>query len=178
MAAPVHFPILSYQIRAQNHERKNTSAKSRGQNHERKSTSAKIRAQFYEHKTRNSIFWQFRGNYMLGNSWKLYAGKFLEIYAGKFLETICWKIRVDAGCFLKGVIMAQCWCIILRFQGSGTRGSVEHPSSADLSRIMHSEASEVIGSVEQGMGIWNPSGSSVRTSWWASATASKWIRRL
>ena len=36
---------------------------------------------------------------MLGSSWKLYAGK--------FLETICWKIRVDTGCFLKGVIMAQ-----------------------------------------------------------------------
>ena len=57
---------------------------------------------------------------MLGNSWKLYAGK--------FLETMCWKFRVDAGCFLKGVIMAQCYGTILQFQGSGTRGSVEHPS--------------------------------------------------
>ena len=47
--------------------------------------------------------------------------------------------------------MAQCYGIILRFQGSGTRGSVEHPSSADLSRTKHSKASKVIGSVKQGM---------------------------
>ena len=70
---------------------------------------------------------------MLGNSWKLYAGK--------FLETICWKIRVDAGCFLKGVIMAQCYGIILRFQGNGTWSSVEHPGSEDLSGTKRSEAS-------------------------------------
>ena len=81
MAAPSHFPHImvpdtSTKSRAQKYERKNTSAKSRGQNHERKRTSAKIRAQFYEHKTRNSIFWQFLENYMLGNSWKPYAGKF------------------------------------------------------------------------------------------------------
>ena len=69
--------------------------------------------------------------------------------------------------------MAQCYGIILRFQGNGTRGSVEHPGSVDLSRTMRSEASEVIGSVEQGVGMRNPSGSSVRGSWWASATASK-----
>ena len=62
------------------------------------------------------------------------------------------EIRVDAGCFLKRVIMAQCYGIILRFQGNGSRGSVEHPGSADLSRTMRSEASEVIGNVKQGMG--------------------------
>ena len=78
-----------------------------------------------------SNFWKlyvgnFFGNYMLGNFWKLYAGNFLELYAEKcfgnymlenFLEAICWKIRVDAGGFLKGVIMAQCYGIILRFTG-------------------------------------------------------------
>ena len=148
MAAPSHFPHIMVP---------DTSTKSRAQKYERKNTSAILRAQ-------NSKF------YILAISWKLYAGK--------FLETICWKIWVDAGCFLKGVIMAQCYGIILRFQGSGTRGSVEHPSSADLSRMMCSEVSEVIGSVEQGMGIRNPSGSSVRTSCWASTAASKWIRRL
>ena len=102
---------------------------------------------------------------MLGNSWKLYAGK--------FLETICWKIRMDVGCFLKGVIMAQCYGIILQFRGNGTRGSVEHPGSADLSRTMCSEASEVIESVDEGMEMRSPSGSIVRGSWWKSAAASK-----
>ena len=72
-----------------------------------------------------------------------------------------------------GVIMAQCYGIILWSQGNGTRGSVEHPSSADLSRMMRSEAREVIGSVKQGMGMRNPSGSSVHGSWWASAAALK-----
>ena len=47
-----------------------------------------------------------------------------------------------------GVIMAQCYGIMLQFQGSWTRGSAEHPGSADLSRMMQSEASEVIGSVQ------------------------------
>ena len=56
--------------------------------------------------------------------------------------------------------MAQYYGIILRFQGNGTRGSVEHPSSADLSRTMQSEASKVIGSVEQGIGMLNPAGTS------------------
>ena len=49
--------------------------------------------------------------------------------------------------------MAQCYGITLQFQGSGTRGSVEHPGSADLSRTKRSKASEVIGSVERGMGM-------------------------
>ena len=40
-----------------------------------------------------------------------------------------------------GVIMAQCYGIILRFQGSGTWSSVEHPGSADLSRTNRSEGS-------------------------------------
>ena len=111
-------------------------AKSRAQN-----SSAILR-------TQNSEF------YILEISWKLYGGK--------FLETICWKIRVNAGCFLKGSIMTQCHGIILWFQGNGTRGSVEHSGSADLSGTMRSE---VIGSVEQGMGMENPSGSSVRGSW-------------
>ena len=84
---------------------------------------------------------------MLGNFRKLYAGKFLETICweifwnymlGDFLETICWEIfwklyadnllidtmfweiRVEAGGFLMGVIMAQCYCITLRFQGNGT----------------------------------------------------------
>ena len=52
-----------------------------------------------------------------------------------------------------GVIMAQCYGIILRFQGNGTMGSVEHPRSTDLSRMKCSEASKVIGSDKQGMGV-------------------------
>ena len=71
------------------------------------------------------------------------------------METMCWEIRVDAGGFLKGVIMAQCYGITLQFQGNGTRRSVEHPGSANLCRTKRSEASEVIGSVEQGMGMRN-----------------------
>ena len=88
---------------------------------------------------------KFLGNYMMGN--------FLDLYAGKFLETICWESfwKLYAGNFLmetmclgnSGVIMAQCYGIILRFQGNGTRGSVEHSGSADLSRTKQSEASKV-----------------------------------
>ena len=48
-----------------------------------------------------------------------------------------------------GVIMAQYYSIILRFQGSGTRGPVDHPGSTELSRMMRSE---IIRSVEQGDG--------------------------
>ena len=41
----------------------------------------------------------------------------LGLYAGNLpMETICWKIRIDAGDFLKGVIMAQCHGIILWFK--------------------------------------------------------------
>ena len=73
---------------------------------------------------------------------------------GNFLETICWQ-PPDGNHVLgnSGVIMAQCYGITLRFQGNGTWGSVEHPGSTDLSRTMRSEASEVIGSVKQGMGM-------------------------
>ena len=58
-----------------------------------------------------------------------------------------------------GVIMAQCYGIILQFQDNGTWGSVEHPGSAALSRTMRFkqkallEASEVIGNVKQGQGM-------------------------
>ena len=41
----------------------------------------------------------------------------LGLYAGNLpMETICWEIRVDAGGFLKGVIVAPCYGIILRFK--------------------------------------------------------------
>ena len=49
------------------------------------------------------------------------------------METICWKIRVDAGGSWKGVIMAQCYGIILRFKAMAPGAQVEHPGSADLS---------------------------------------------
>ena len=121
-------------------------AKIRAQNHERNFTSAKLEI---------LIFWKFLGNYMLGKSWKLYAGKF------------GWMPAV----FLKGVIMAQCHGITLRFQGNGTRSSVEHPGGADLSRT---KRSKVIGSVEQGDGdakpIMEPMGALQR---WVSTAASK-----
>ena len=69
------------------------------------------------------------------------------------METICWE-PPDGNHVLgnSGVIMAQWYGIILQFQGNGTRGSVEHPGSADLSRMKRSKASEVIGSVELGDG--------------------------
>ena len=55
-----------------------------------------------------------------------------------------------------GVIIAQCYSIILQFQGNGTWSSVEHPGSADLSRTKRSEAREVIGRVSMEMGMLNP----------------------
>ena len=84
------------------------------------------------------------GNYMLAN----------------FLETICWQILgnymlANSGGYqqlLMGVIMAQCYDIILRFQGNDTWSSAEHPGSADLSRMKRSEAREV----GRGMGMLNP----------------------
>ena len=68
------------------------------------------------------------------------------------MKSMCWEIWVDTGGFLMGVIMAQCYGIILRFQGNGSWSSVEHLGSTDLSRMMRSEVSKVIGSVEQGDG--------------------------
>ena len=55
------------------------------------------------------------------------------------METICWKIRVDAGGFFKGVIMAQCYSIILQFKAMAPGAQVEHPGSADHSRMMRSK---------------------------------------
>ena len=74
-----------------------------------------------------TICWKFLGNYMLGN----------------FLGTICWEILGNYMLghsggyqqFLIGVIMAQCYGITLQFQGNGARSSVQHPNSADLSRM-------------------------------------------
>ena len=139
------FEKSNARIQAQNHESKNTSAKSRVQN-----SKFYMLGNFLE-----TICWEI--------SWKPYAGKFLEnicwemfwkLHAGNLLmKTMCWEIRVDAGSFLKGVIMAQCYGITLQFQGNGTRSSVLHPGSADLSRMKRSEVREVIGSVEQGMGM-------------------------
>ena len=61
-------------------------------------------------------------SYMLGNFLETICWEFfLKLYAGNLLmETMCWEIRVDAGGFLMGVIMAQCYAITLRFQGNGT----------------------------------------------------------
>ena len=82
-----------------------------------------------------------------------------------FLETISWEIfwKLYAGNLLmetvlgnSGVIMAQCYDIILRFQGNGIWHSVEHPSNADLSRTKRSEVREVIGKESRGMGMLNP----------------------
>ena len=66
---------------------------------------------------------------MLGNFSKLYAGKFFgnymleklwDLYDGNLLmETFRWKIWVDTSGFLRWVIMAQCYGIILWFQGNG-----------------------------------------------------------
>ena len=51
--------------------------------------------------------------------------------------------------------MAQRYSIALRFQGNGTWSAVEHPGSANLSRTMQSEVSEVIGRLSRGMGMLN-----------------------
>ena len=79
---------------------------------------------------------------------------------------------MDTSGFLMGVNMAQCYGIILRFQGNGTWGSVEHPGSADF--LERREASKVIGRVEQGHGdakpIMAPMGAILR---WVRATVSK-----
>ena len=114
---PSAFFQLMEKIRAQKYECKDTSPQSRAQNHECKIMSTKSRVQ-----NSSTIL---RGHnskfYILEISWKLYALKFLGNYMlGNFL---------------------------LQFQGSGTRGSAEHPGSADLSGMMRSEVSEVIGSV-------------------------------
>ena len=53
---------------------------------------------------------------MLEISWKLHDGNFLETIRWKFFRTICWEIWLDAGGFLKRVIMAQCYGIILQFK--------------------------------------------------------------
>ena len=45
----------------------------------------------YERKNRNSIFWKFLGNYMLGNFLETICWEILGNYMlGNFLETICW----------------------------------------------------------------------------------------
>ena len=87
------------------------------------------------------------------------------------------ELIIDDSCTpllkVQDTMLWHCMVSLLGFQGNGTRGSVEHPGSADLSRTKSSEASQVIGSVEQGMGMLNPAGSNRRGSWWASAAASK-----
>ena len=100
---------------------------------------------------------------MLGNSWKLCAGKFGWMPVA----------------FLMGVIMAQCYSIILQFQGNGTWSSVEHPSSTDLSRTMQSEASErSYRKCRAGDGERNPAGANGHGFWQASTAASKQRVRL
>ena len=70
---------------------------------------------------------------MLGNFWKLYAGKFFGSYMlGNFLETTCWLPRDgnyvlgnSGGCrwLYGGVIMTQCYGNTLRFDGNGTQSA-------------------------------------------------------
>ena len=50
---------------------------------------------------------------------------------------------------LMGVIMAQCYGIILQFQGNGNWSSVEYPGGTDLSTTRQRKVREGIGSVEQ-----------------------------
>ena len=95
---------------------------------------------------------------MLGSFWKLYAGKFCDPYEGNLLmETMCWEIRVDAGGFLRGEIMAQFYGITLRFQGKGARSIPVAQTFLERSEAKaFLEASKVIGSVEQGDGDAQP----------------------
>ena len=63
-----------------------------------------------------------------GKSVGKYERKTTKPVAGNFLETICWEILGNYMLgnsdgyqwLLVGVIMAQCYSIILRFQGNGT----------------------------------------------------------
>ena len=67
---------------------------------------------------------------------------------------------MDAGGFLMGVIMAQCHGIILRFKAMAPGAQQEHPAAQTFLERCEAkallEASEVIGSVEQGDGMLLP----------------------
>ena len=93
------------------------------------------------------------------------------------METICWKIRVDASGFFKGAIMAQCYDIIIWFKGMAPDVQVEHPGSADLSRMMQIESfawSERSNrKVEQGDGDAQSMLATKVMPQWVSATAVK-----
>ena len=104
MAVPVHFSHIMVP---------DTSAKVRAQKYERNFTSGKLEI-LYSGNFLETICWEI--------SWKLYAGNLL-------MKTMCWEVRVDTDGFLMGVIMGQCYGIILRFQGNGNWSSVEHPKA-------------------------------------------------
>ena len=84
------------------------------------------------------------------------------------METICREIRVDAGRFLKGVIMAQCYGIILRFKTMVPGARLSIPASqiflerCEVEALL--EASEVKGMSSRGLGMLNP-------RWYLSETA-------
>ena len=148
----------------------------------RRKNHKKYKRNFYERKTRNSIFWNFFGtiyeNFLESICWEY----FWKLYAGNFLmATMCWEIRVDAGGFLKGKIMAQCYSIILRFKTMvpGAQLSIV-AVQIFLERCKAKallEVSKVIGRSSRGMGMLNP-------RWYLSETMSgsmavmKCIRRL
>ena len=97
---------------------------------------------------------------MLGNFWKLYAGKFCDPYEGNLLmEAMCWEIRVDAGGFLRGV-----WhnATASHYGFKATVPGAEFTIPAAQTFLERSEAktllevSKVMGSVEQGDGDAQP----------------------
>ena len=70
---------------------------------------------------------------MLGNFWKLHAGKFLKLYAEKFFGTICWEIfwKLYAGKFFGSHMLENsggCWWL---FDG-GNYGTMLQHHATDL----------------------------------------------
>ena len=88
------------------------------------------------------------------------------------MESTVEKSGVETSGFLMGVTMAQGYGITLWFQGMVPGAWLSIPSSADLSRMMRSQVSEVIGSNERGMWDAQPNMAPRETSV-GSATATK-----
>ena len=82
-------------------------------------------------------------------SWKLHAGNLLT-------ETMCWEIRVDAGGFLMGLTMAQCYGITLQFEAMVPGAELSIPAAQTFLERSEAkallEAREVIRRVIRGMG--------------------------
>ena len=80
----------------------------------------------------------------------VHFSNFWKLYPGKFFETMCWESQMDGGGFWHKATASY-----YGFKAMAPGEQVEHPGSADLSRMMRSEASEVIGRPSRGMEMLN-----------------------